>query len=294
MAAPTVWRARRQGRPGHRRAALRASIPGALVLSLLLTLPASAETLSFEYQIEWGHITLGEASVSLTEEDGRYTLQGQGRTEGAFALLFDWRGRVRTEGIASNDERRSLWLSHEGVRNGKRLLTRVDWTEDGTPRTETDPPPDREEVTQVPARSTVGTSDPFTALMRVLDNLQKKGRCEGDARVWDGRRRYDLVVEHGGVEELVADRSWAYAGPTVKCRWSIDRIGGFWRQSSPWRVKDDEGERWLWAAGIADGRFVPVRFEVETGFGTIVGRLRPADAWARIDAQTELDFRRRR
>lgn len=270
------------------------AVPGVFALSIALTPLAAAGTLSFEYQVEWGHITLGEASVSLTEEDGRYTLQGQGRTEGAFALLFDWRGRVRTEGIASNDGRRSLRLSHEGIRNGHRLLTRVDWTEDGTPRTETDPPPDRDEVTDVPARSTVGTSDPLTALMRVLDNLNEKGRCEGNARIWDGRRRYDLAVEHGGAEELVADRSWAYAGPAVKCRLRIERIGGFWRESSPWRVKDDEGERWLWAAGIADGRFVPVRFEVETGLGKIVGRLRPADARRIVEEQAEQDFGRRR
>lgn len=265
-----------------------------LALSIPLTPLAAAETLNFEYQVEWGHITLGEASVSLTEQDGRYTLLGKGRTEGAFALLFDWRGMTRTEGIASNGERRSLRLSHEGIRNGEKLLTRVDWTRDGTPRTETDPPPDRDEVTLVPARSTIGTSDPFTALMRVLDTLKEKGRCEGDARVWDGRRRYDLVVEHGGADELVADRPWAYAGPTVKCRLTIDRIGGFWRESSPWRVKDDEPERWIWAAAIADGRYVPVRFEVETGLGTIVGRLKASDARRGIEEQADLDFRHRR
>jgi hypothetical protein len=268
------------------------AVPGALALSIALTAAAAAETLSFEYRVEWGHITLIEASVSLTEEDGRYSLRGQGRTEGAFALLFDWRGRSRTEGIAVNNERRPLRHSHEGVRSGKKQLTRVEWSGDDAPRTETDPPPDPDEMTDIPARSTIGTSDPFTALMRVLDNLNEKGRCEGDARVWDGRRRYDLVVEHGGAEELVADRSWAYAGPAVKCRLSIARIGGFWRESSPWRAKDD-AERWVWAAGIAEGRFVPVRFEVETGLGIVVGRLKPVDSERIAEDQAERNSRRR-
>jgi hypothetical protein len=263
----------------------RATIWTGALGALVLVPPAAAGTLAFEYQVDWGYITLAEASVSLTELGERYTLLGKGRTEGIIGLLFDWQGMARTEGIASNDERWPLLHSNEGIRDGAKMATHVDWSEAGTPRTETDPPPDLEEVTRVPETSIDGTSDPFTALMTVLDTLNEKRRCEGKAKVWDGRRRYDLVVEHGGTDDLVADRPWAYAGPTIKCSLSIERIGGFWRETS--------SSRMILAADIAGGRYVPVRAEFETGFGTIVGRLRPPGAEDQPEVALEEEVDRR-
>jgi len=208
--------------------------------------------------------------------DGRYVLAGTGQSKGLFGLLFDWQGAARTEGIAAPGAQRPLSHRHEGVLNGDKRQTTVDWRGDGAPRARNEPPPDPDVVTPVPAASLRGTADPLTALLTVLDGVNRTGRCEAEAKIWDGRRRYDVSVTHLGEERLVADRPWAYEGLATRCALSFERIGGFWREQPRWRDAEKEGSalsRTIWAAEIAPGRWALVRAEVETSYGTVVGRL---------------------
>jgi hypothetical protein len=134
---------------------------------------------------------------------------------------------------------------------------------------------DLEKVTPVPKVSTIGPSDPFTVLLSVLDRLAATGRCETEAKVWDGRRRYNLSVTHLGAENLIADRPWSYEGAAIRCALDYERIGGFWREPPNWRGPDDKASdrRMIWVAETAPDRWVLVRAEMETLYGTVVGRL---------------------
>jgi hypothetical protein len=249
----------------------------AVLLVTLAAPPSRAETQTFGYLLAWGHLTLAEAEVSYQQSGSRYHLIGQGRTRGILELLFPWQGRARTEGLLSGETRLPLIHQHEGTWKEKSRWTRVEWDGTAAPRTEARPPPDPEEVTPVPEASTVGTSDPFTALLAVLDRLPATGRCEAEASVWDGRRRYDLTISHLGEKTLVADRPWAYAGPAIGCALGYERIGGFWRERPDWRDPEEDapGRRVVWVAEIAPERWVVVRAELETSYGTVVGRLLP-------------------
>ena len=237
------------------------------------------ENLSLSYVVAWGHVTLAEAEVSYRQSDARYHLVGNGQTLGVLDLLFSWQGRAETEGVLKAGVRQPLVHEHEGTWKRDTRWTRVAWDGAAAPRTDARPPIDPEKVTPVPTGSIVGTSDPLTALLSVLDRLATTGRCETEARIWDGRRRYDLSVTHLGAEILVADRPWAYQGPAIGCALEFERIGGFWRESSTRRDDDDSPDRRVvWAAELAPDRWALVRAEVETRYGTVVGRLLYGDA----------------
>ncbi|MEM7223701.1 MAG: DUF3108 domain-containing protein [Pseudomonadota bacterium] len=246
----------------------------ASILAALLLWPSSlrAETLRLGYEVAWGNFTLAEAEVKYREDQTRYHLAGQGRTEGLLEWFFTWHGTAETEGLLEATGRRPLAHQSEGTWNDSTRSTRVAWPGKGPPTTETQPPPDLELVTPVPKDATAGTSDPFTAVLQLLDSLAETGRCEAEAKVWDGRRRYDLAVAHIGPETLVPDRPWAYGGPAVACALSHQRIGGFWRDSEA----PEATRRVVWAAEIAPGRWALVRAEVDTSYGTVVARLKPA------------------
>ena len=230
-----------------------------------------AAPLTLGYQVAWGNFALAEAEIAYRQSDSRYHLVGRGRTQGLLEWFVTWHGRSETEGLLAPGGRRPLAHQSEGTWNDQTRFTQVDWADPGKPLTETRPPPDPEQVTPVPEAATLGTSDPFTALLDVLDRLAETGRCEAEAKIWDGRRRYDMAVSHLGPETLVADRPWAYAGPAIGCALSHQRIGGFWRDSEV----PVAGRRVVWAAEIAPGRWVLVRAEVETSYGTVIGRLLP-------------------
>jgi len=201
---------------------------------------ARAENLTLGYLVSWGHLTVAEAEVSYSQSESRYHLIGDGRTRGILDFFVSWTGRAETEGLLREDGRRPLVHRHQGTWNENARRTRVDWDSAAAPRTEAEPPPDPEQVTPVPAASTRGTSDPFTVVLSVLDRLAASGRCEAEARIWDGRRRYDISVTHLGEETLTADRPWAYRGVATRCALDFERIGGFDERFSPWGFEDDD------------------------------------------------------
>jgi hypothetical protein len=223
-------------------------------------------------------MTLAEAEITYASTDNRYLLKSVGRTLGLLEFFFPWHGEAETEGLLDQGSRRPLRHEHEGTLEEKTRWTHVAWNNAGHPRTEAVPPPDPENVTTVPESSIAGTDDPFTAVLSLLDHLAQTDRCEGAARIWDGRRRYDIAVTHLGDEDLVADRPWAYSGPAIGCALDFQRIGGFRHESLSGRTQEEEDaeRRTIWVAEIDPGQWVLVRAEVETQYGTVVGRLRPA------------------
>ena len=256
----------------------------ACLLGVAAPTASRGEALTLSYLVGWGHLTLAEAEVSYRQSGSRYRLAGSGQTRGFLALLFSWQGRAETEGVLQAGGRQPLVHEHEATSNRKTRWTRVAWNGGPAPETEARPPADPGKVTPVPEASMAGTRDPFTVLLSVLDRLAETGRCEADAKVWDGRRRYDLSIRHLGRQRLSADRPWAYEGVAVGCALEFERIGGFWREASRWRTTDDAApdRRVVWAAELAPGKWVLVRAEVDTRYGTVVGRLR-ADAAAATD-----------
>lgn len=250
--------------------------PGlAALLGLFAATAARGETLSLDYLVGWGHLTIAEAEVSYSQTESRYHLVGDGRTRGVLDVFVSWTGQAETEGLLRKEGRRPLVHRNRGTWNENTRRTRVDWTGAAAPRTEAEPPPDPEKVTPVPEAATLGTSDPLTVVLSVLDRLAETGRCEAAAKIWDGRRRYDVSVTHLGEERLVADRPWAYEGVATRCALDFERIGGFWREQPRWRDSEEETPlgRTIWAAEIAPGQWALVRAEVETSYGIVVGRL---------------------
>lgn len=247
------------------------------LLATLAPRDSHGEDVVLGYELAWGNLTLAEAEVSYRQSDSRYHLVSNGRTRGVIDVFFPWQGRAETEGLLHDEGRRPLVHEHEGTYNDETRWTRVDWDGD-TPRTETRPPSDLSKVTPVPEDTIAGTSDPWTVLLTVLDNLAATGRCETEAKIWDGRRRYDITLTHLGEETLVADRPWSYDGEAIACALEYERIGGFWREKPDWRDdedEDDSAQRVVWVAETAPEQWVLVRAEMETTYGTVVGRLLP-------------------
>jgi len=284
--------------PRHPAGAERAARLTRLVMSAGLTgligvfaaATGRAESLTLSYLVAWGHVTLVEVEVSVRQTGSRYHLVGGGRTTGVLDLLFPWHGRAETQGVVTAGTRRPLVHQHEGTWKGNTRWTRVSWDGAALPRAEARPPVDPAKVTPVRARSTQGTSDPLSVMMSVLDRLAETGRCEGEAKIWDGRRRYNVSVTHLGAETLVADRPWTYEGGAVGCALDFERIGGFWRENPGRQNAGDRtpDRRVIWVAETSPDRWVLVRAEVETRYGTVVGRLLYDEAASPDEARTPL------
>lgn len=229
---------------------------------------ADGKFVRLSYDAYIGIFYIVSAEVELRISADRYDIVTRARSEGIASLFFSWQSVARSEGYRANGrlvpqlhEVRSKW-------RGKSRQVRVSYDGLGRIHFEVNPPSDGTERDAVPQRVTVGTVDPLSATLTFLLRIAKGDRCEGAIPVFDGRRRYDMIVRAGPPATLSTLHSSVFTGHAQRCDVKFRRIAGFWKKPSRFgqRVTDPV----LWVASPLDGvPPVPVRFTAATGFGEL-------------------------
>jgi len=229
-------------------------------------------TVRLSYDAYLGPLYVVSAEAELRLEGDRYRVATRAQSEGLADLFFSWRSEARSEGMMAG--RRLLPMRHvvKVYWRGEPRQIRLTYNEPGAAARPIDflvePPIDTAERDPVPPGLTVGTVDPLSATLSVLLGIASGGRCEGQLPVFDGRRRYDMIVRPGAPEVLPAIHSSVFAGPAQRCDFELRRVAGFWKRPSRFgqRVTDPV----LWVASPLDGvPPLPVRFTASTGFGDL-------------------------
>lgn len=222
-----------------------------------------------------------DASVGL--DHGTYAVAVDGGTRGLIGRFWTWRLGLTSTGTAlSPADLVPAEFDSTSEWRGKPRRTTVRFASAGHYAIERDPvepSPDRdgESDDELPASLPVGTMDPVAASLAALTASGRDGTCERRIPVFDGKRRYDLIVHDGeGATTLHPSNFSAYAGPALSCRIALDRISGFSARRTAHYWDDDGGNLpTIWAASLAAGLpMVPVRFmapiNIAGNLGTMV------------------------
>jgi hypothetical protein len=139
----------------------------------------------------------------------------------------------------------------------------IDYGGDGKVSIDVTPPPDSDERDPVPAALQQHTIDPLTAGLAAVNS-----GCQGTLRVFDGRRRYDMVLSDRGEAEVPSSRHNIYTGRARLCRVSITPLAGFWRKNVQEDYRPSQLDAWIAspAAGLIP---VPVYLELTAPRGTL-------------------------
>lgn len=245
--------------------------------------PKAPAPVVLPFEAAWGEITLIEGALAFESDEGRYEVGLTGRTRGPLNFISPWRATMNAVGGVDGDGRSPERFDVEAEwRDGSRVAT-VRY-EDGLPAgyeaTATDDDGDEDEPrSAVDPADVVGVADALSVFARGLDRVRATDgeNCDFTGRVWDGVRLFDVAVETLGPGAAPQDRRWSYAGPTLRCQLTFDRLGGFRTASSRWRSDEDEVLRVIHFAEI-DGEWLPVRVEISAPLGDVVARIRVDDA----------------
>ena len=223
-----------------------------------------------QYEIDWGPVTLADATVELLDSGEVRSVSADIASRGVGAWFSDFQS--------------SLEIMRMG--DGMQLLNgKSTWGDALSNLTVTWLPGDEKplvdyyrskprdyEITPVPEDSVANTVDPFTPIFEIGRDLNQTKRCEGSYRVFDGIRRYDLTIMDGGVSELTSDDAADFQGLAHRCDITLTRIGGFSTKKGLFKFGESEISRTLYLGEIR-GHWVPVRFEISAPLGTAVARL---------------------
>lgn len=235
--------------------------------------PAAGRVVQLEYAFTVSGLDAFRAGATLRLDGERYVVDASFNKLGIVAALTStFNGRNRAWGTSGPQG-----LQPQGgwswIQFGDSVRTwQVGYRGDGTYGEEHIPPFTPDPTRPVSAEHKRGAFDPLTAAL--LGALSGGEPCERVYPVFDSKRRFDVALRRIGTEMLGAREIPQVRGEALVCEAVMKRIAGYASD----RLKPDAYERRpprLWFAPL-DGyeRPIPVKMEMATSFGTVLGKLK--------------------
>jgi hypothetical protein len=243
----------------------------------LVALPASAETLGARFEIYMGGFKALAIQARAVVDDRAYGVEASLKSTGMMDWILRYSQKVEGRGEIRGETSPLLYHS-DGTLFGTRRTTRLDYRADGSIATNLHPANEDDDRTPVPEAMKHGTIDPMSVFVALNRAAASGGSpCNGKVPIYDGRRRFNLVLEDDGVSAVEKSQYTVFSGPALRCKIQMERLGGFQRNprfnAQPPRVSI------IYAARFGDGAWwLPVRLESDSSFGYVVGHLVEIDA----------------
>lgn len=233
--------------------------------------PATAMTpLVVRYEAYAAGFPVVAFDFRLDEGGKAYALSGQVKTVGLLRLFYRLDLHTLSQGAIGLGDLQPLFHEQSLRARGKDRSARLDYPGDGTVATvlvpAEDPGRPRPSLQQI-----AHTLDPLTALLAMGRRVAQQERCDGRFAVYDGRRRYDIVLSDDGMERLEAPPSADYAGEARRCAAAAVKIAGFsWDQD--YSPHTNEGHVWF-VVPRPGALALPLRIEFGSSWGFVTVRM---------------------
>lgn len=222
----------------------------------------------FDFEVWAGGVKVLEVELTLQTAAESYRFDMLAELVGPPAWVKDYRLKAVAEGRFGEAGVEPLFYRQDAQDDGKDKWLQIAYA-DGLPTVDGDPLPADERRQQVDERTRQGTQDPLTAVLSLVLQVAAKGDCDGTAPIFDGRRRFDVILSDIGPGELGKSRINAYSGPVRLCDVQLEPIAGY-RFNGVDRVSFPS-EVTLQAAQVLDGLpILPVRLDTTTSYGAII------------------------
>jgi hypothetical protein len=240
--------------------------------------PASAETLNAQYVIYAGGFKALAITATAETGQGIYGVRANLKTMGVVDWVVGFSQTLETRGALQKSAMPRLYVS-DSVFWRSRHSTRLEYRDDGKIDTHLVPAKESDDDRPpVPEGMKIGTVDPGTAFI-VANRAAAEGGspCRARIPVFDGRRRYNVVLEEDGVAAVEASSYSSFSGPALRCKFSMERLAGF--QANPRFNAQTPPVSVIYLARFGQSDlWLPVRLESDSRFGNVIGHLVQVDA----------------
>jgi hypothetical protein len=250
---------------------MRMLIAAAALAALAPAARAAEPPVLASYTAYFSGFSVATLDAALRWDGQRYHFAALMRTAGILAAFVRGEQIAEVEGVVQPGSRLGLAPARytmEGRWRDRLRRIAMRWPS-GEPEVLTLIPANTEEREPVPPELQRGTVDTLTALVALLRRATETGRCEGEAALFDGRRRTDVTARTEGEDTLHAHRWGIFAGPALRCTVEGRQLAGFWSGQN----RDEAGaprSATAWLARPEPGMpLIPVRIEAETGWGPV-------------------------
>jgi hypothetical protein len=238
------------------------------VLALLLCAaagPAEAAPLDLHYNAYVAGLPLMSIDFRLQEAADSYEFGGLIKARGLFGVISNLTLRSSARGrIARDAPLPSHYESLSDSRRGTRTAL-LEFGADGPTSVAITPTEEPDRVPPTPEQIK-GSVDPLTGFLMMSRTIARTGRCGQSVAIFDGRRRYDLLLIDDGTEQVDRAADLAYVGEARRCLVHRIKIAGFTNELGP--QQSDRGQV-LIAPAHGDTPPLPLRVDFDSDWGAI-------------------------
>jgi hypothetical protein len=236
---------------------------------------APYQSTTLVYDVSWGNILLAKSKLDYRFGPDRARISASAGSRGLAVIFSEFESNAEAELVLVEGVWQPKTLMMERLSGGDTVKSRVTWDRALNVISETRIPDlDLDEVYPLSDQMRIGVIDPYSAVLRLIDQIEADGNCTASYEIYDGRRRSRMSFETIGAVELTKARQNEYEGRALACNVQFNPIGGH-RIESKWREDDkpDNDRIKMLFGRPSQGQLVPVRIEVNSWIGKIIGRL---------------------
>ncbi len=205
-----------------------------------------------------------ESRVELT--GSRYRVASDLRTVGLADVRVGWRAEQVSSGRMVDGSARPSRFASDGIWRDEPRRTEIKYTVAGGIDLDLVPTAENDRHPPVSPAQRTGTVDFMSAMVQLAFSQSPADACSGTRAIFDGRRRYDMVLTADREDTLKKAGHAAYAGPALRCRVELRRIAGFAAEEDGFELPENLFV-WLAREG-SSGLVLPVKLQAPTEFGT--------------------------
>jgi len=227
--------------------------------------------IDLDYAIYFGGFKVIKLDVGLALDGGQYDLNAAMETQGFVARMFPWSMRANSKGRLGPAVVRPREAHAENTWRGKKGWVTLRFDADGPKVVSAEPV---RELVAIPPEDMRDTVDVASAILLLSSSFDAGRACDTKVPVFDGRRRFDFVIDRFGEEQMVRNRYSAFSGTALRCKVGMDVLFGRKRKHDYGGFGSDGRSATIWIAPIFKGvPSMPVRVEYDTRWGLIVAHL---------------------
>ena len=215
-----------------------------------LPAPEGGARYSVTFKGEVAGFDVGRVFVDATVSDAAYALRYEMQQKGLAKFFSDQEARAHAAGTFDTDRDArpidgSYYYNHDYEAEDDQQHVEL-FRPKGASRLRLWAAPEYRFHQPVPEAMAMGATDPLGALIALGFPEAEPGKspCERTAKVFDGRRRFDLYLRPEGVTRLKAGGNGRYEGEAHECRMTLTKVAGY-RAARPVSARPSQTRCWL-------------------------------------------------
>jgi hypothetical protein len=231
---------------------------------------AQAQRLEARYLISMTGMRVGQSAWTVNLDDDRYSVSASGGSVDILNVLLRGEGVAKVSGSIKDGRLVPATFSSNLAEDGVKVDLKMTFDDGNVTAVEDNAPPPGPDRVPLAQSHAQGVTDPLTALIIPDDGsgggVPAKESCNRTLAIFDGRRRYDLVLSFKRVEDL-RDKEGRHV---LVCNVILRPIAGHRANSMIMKYVADRRDMEISFAPIAGTRFLaPFRLSVPTLIGTM-------------------------